>query len=229
MNTRRTYNLMLLFFFLPSPSFSSSFFSSSSSSESVTSFSFDFSTYNSIGKPMNSECFHQILHAALLQKLRLVFLQIANYLRTTLHLTVHHLCILLNCERATRARFPNILLIVVVLAYHPDFVGHEIRRVEAHAELTNHADVATRSHRLHEGLCATLGNGTKIVDQLILRHANTRILDSDGRIRFVWHDLDEEIWLRLNLVWVRDGLVPDLVQGIRSIAHQLSQEDLLAH
>merc|ERR1712238_405164 len=170
---------------------------------------------------------HQILHAAPLQKLRLVFLQIANDLRATLHLTVHHLCILLNCERATRARFPNILLIVVVLAYHPDFVGHKVRRVEAHAELTNHADVATRSHRLHEGLCATLRNGTKIVDQLILRHANTRILDGDGRVRFVWHDLDEEIRLRLNLVWVRDGLVPDLVQGIRSIGNQLSQEDLL--
>jgi len=51
----------LVFFFsssfssLISPS--SSFFSFSSSSSSETSFSVVFSTYNSIGNPMNSECF----------------------------------------------------------------------------------------------------------------------------------------------------------------------------
>jgi len=31
----------------------------------------------------------------------------------------------------------------------------------------------------------------------------------------------------LNLVRIRDGLIPDLVQGIRRIGDQLSQKDLL--
>jgi len=61
-NSVETSLIFFLFFFFSSSfssliSPSSSFFSFSSSSSSETSFSVVFSTYNSIGNPMNSECF----------------------------------------------------------------------------------------------------------------------------------------------------------------------------
>merc|ERR1712194_171630 len=73
---------------------SSSFFFSSSSSESVTSFSLDFSTYSSMGKPMNSECFfYQVLEPALLQELGLILLEVADHLGATLDLTMDELSV----------------------------------------------------------------------------------------------------------------------------------------
>mmetsp|Transcript_26698 Transcript_26698/g.74554 ORF Transcript_26698/g.74554 Transcript_26698/m.74554 type:complete len:584 (+) Transcript_26698:103-1854(+) len=58
---------------------------------------------------------HEILEAALLQKLRLVLLEVANHLGAPFHLAVHKLCVLLDCERTARRRLPNVLLVVVVL------------------------------------------------------------------------------------------------------------------
>ena len=39
--------------------------------------------------------------------------------------------------------------------------------------------------------------------------------------------LIKKVWLRLDLVWVCDGLVTDLVQGVRGVGDQFPQEDFL--
>ena len=121
----------------------------------------------------------------------------------------------------------DILFVVIVLADHAHLVRHEVSTVEAHAKLPDHGDVSASRHCLHKGLCATFGNSAQIVDKLILRHADARVLDGEGRVGLVRDDLDEEIGLGLNLIRVCDTLIPNLVQGIGSIGDQLAQEDLL--
>merc|ERR1719329_145077 len=170
---------------------------------------------------------HQILKTTLLKELRLVLLQVADDLGATLDLTVDHLRILLHCEGTTGSRFPDVLLIVVVLADNSHLVGHKVSRVETDTELTNHRNVTAGGHGLHESLGARLGNGSKIVDELILCHANTRILNGQCGIGLVRNDLDVEVWLRLDLLRLGDRLVSNLVKGIRSVGDQLTEEDFL--
>mmetsp|Transcript_77935 Transcript_77935/g.170723 ORF Transcript_77935/g.170723 Transcript_77935/m.170723 type:complete len:651 (-) Transcript_77935:325-2277(-) len=114
----------------------------------------------------------QILQSALLQELRLVLLQVADDLGATLDLAVDHLGVLLHSERAASTGLPDILLVVVVLGNHSDLVSHQVPGVETDTELTNHGDVTSSSHGLHEGLGARLGDGTQVVDELVLGHTN---------------------------------------------------------
>mmetsp|Transcript_45227 Transcript_45227/g.81352 ORF Transcript_45227/g.81352 Transcript_45227/m.81352 type:complete len:444 (+) Transcript_45227:1069-2400(+) len=170
---------------------------------------------------------HQVLKTTLLQELGLVLLQVADDLGATLHLTVHHLCVLLHSEGTTSSRLPDVLLIVVVLANHSHLVSDQVGRVETDTELANHGDVATCGHGLHESLGARLGNCAKVVDELVLGHANARVLNGDGAVGLVWDDLDVEVRLSLNLLRISDGLVADLVQGIGGVGDQLAKEHLL--
>jgi hypothetical protein len=48
------------------------------------------------------------------------------------------------------------------------------------------------------------------------------LLNGDSRIGLVRDDLNEEVRLILNLVWVHDGLIADLVKRIGGIRNQLS-------
>merc|ERR1719223_313485 len=117
-----------------------------------------------------------------------------------LHFTMHHFGVFLHSEGSTSRRLPDVLLIIIVLADDTHLVTHKVCTVEANAELSNHGHVATSSHGLHKCLGTTLGNGAKIVDQLVLGHANTRILNCQGRIGLVWYNLNVEIWLVLDLL-----------------------------
>merc|ERR1719284_1185027 len=170
---------------------------------------------------------HQIFQSTLLQELGLVLLQIANDLRASLDLTMDHLGVLLHGEGSARRRLPDVLFIVVVLADHTNLVRNQVRRVEPYSKLSNHGDVAAGTHGLHKSLGTRLGDRPEIVHELVLCHPNARILDGDGRIGLVWDDLDEEVWLRLDLFWVGDGLVPDLVEGIGRIRNQFAEKDFL--
>jgi hypothetical protein len=55
-------------------------------------------------------------------------------------------------EGTTSSRLPDVLLVVVVLGDHLNPVRNEVGRVEADTELTNHGDVGTSLHGLHECL-----------------------------------------------------------------------------
>ena len=58
-------------------------------------------------------------------------------------------------------------------------------------------------------------------------HVNARIYQGERLGIAVRNDLDEEVGLSLELGGVRQGLVPDFVQGIRGVGDELFEEDLL--
>ena len=58
-----------------------------------------------------------------------------------------------------------------------------------------------------------MGHRPKILHELVLCHTNAKILDRDGR-GCVWDDLDEQIWMGLDLLLLGDTLVTDLVEGV---------------
>merc|ERR1712176_1319968 len=59
---------------------------------------------------------------------------------------------------------------------------------------------------------------------------NTSILDGEGGVSLVNHNLDEKVWLGLNLLWLNDGLVSDFVEGIGSIEiNSRKKSTCLAH
>jgi len=92
--------------------------------------------------------------------------------------------------------------------------------------LTDHGDVSSGLECLHEGLGARLGNGTQVVDEVGLGHADAAVDDGQGLGLLVGHDLDEEVLLGLQLGGICEGLVADLVEGIAGVGNQLSEEDL---
>ena len=63
---------------------------------------------------------------------------------------------------------------------------------------SQHRIVATSCHGLHESLGPRLCNGSQVVDQLVLGHANARVLNGQGRVGLVRNDLDEEVGLSLH-------------------------------
>ena len=126
------------------------------------------------------------------------------------------------CERSARRRLQDVLFIVVVLADYTNPVQNQMRRREPNAELSNHGDVTSSSHGIHESLGTRVGDSPKIVHELVLCHPNDR--SSIGLVR---NDLDEEIRLGLDLFWICDRLVPDLVESIGRIRNQLAQTEFL--
>jgi len=93
--------------------------------------------------------------------------------------------------------------------------------------LTDHADVGAGLHGFHEGSGSGLGDGSEVVDQVLLLHANTGVPDGEGVVGSVGNDLDSEVRLSLELLGLGDTLVSDLVEGVRGVGNELSQEDLL--
>ena len=130
-------------------------------------------------------------------------------------------------EAAASLGLPDVLLVIVVLGEDGDLVGHEVCRVEAHTELADHGDVSTSRQGLHEGTGARAGDGTQVVDQVGLGHADTAVLDGEGVVGLVGDEVDEQLWLGLQHSLVCEGLEADLVNGIAGIADQLTKEDFL--
>lgn len=56
-----------------------------------------------------------------------------------------------------------------------DPVGHKVGGVKTNAELTDHRGVGSGLESLHEGLSTGFSDGTKVVDEINLRHADTSI------------------------------------------------------
>ena len=86
---------------------------------------------------------------------------------------------------------PGVGLVVVVLGGDLDLVGDEVGRVETNTELSDHGDVGSGGEGLHEGLGSGLGDGTEVVDEVGLGHADTGILNGEGVVGLVG---DELMW-----------------------------------
>ena len=98
---------------------------------------------------------------------------------------------------STENNFEQVPCKVGAFVLERSLVGDQVGAVESDAELTNHANVTSRSHRFHECLRSWLCNGAQVVDQFVLGHANARILDGQGGVRLVGNDLDEKVGLGL--------------------------------
>ena len=76
-------------------------------------------------------------------------------------------------------------------------------------------------------LCARLGNGTKVVDQIGLGHTNTSVSEGKDLVLLVRNDADIELLLVFKRSRVCERRVADFVKSIRAIGDQLPQEDFL--
>merc|ERR1719284_1772360 len=168
--------------------------------------------------------FDQVLQLSLLEELLLVLLQFQNDLGSSGHVTGG---VWVDGESSTGVGLPDVLLVSVVLGDNSDLLGNEISGVETNTELTDHADVGTGRDGLHETSGSGLGDGSEVVHEVALGHTNTSVVDGQGVVGLVWDDLDSEVWLGLELLWLSDRVVSDLVKSIGSVRDQLSEENLL--
>ena len=121
----------------------------------------------------------QALQLVRVQVLLRVVLQEQRDLRSSAQRVA--LGILAHLERRVRARLPDVLhRVLVALRPHDHAIRHQIHRVEAHAELTDHVQIRACSHLLHELRGARLRHGAQVLDQLLLGHAHATISDRQG-------------------------------------------------
>mmetsp|Transcript_8368 Transcript_8368/g.18980 ORF Transcript_8368/g.18980 Transcript_8368/m.18980 type:complete len:674 (+) Transcript_8368:222-2243(+) len=167
---------------------------------------------------------HEVLDAALLEVLELVLLEVEHDLRSTSEVLRG---VLAHGERATSLRLPAVLLVVVVLGVHDHLLGDEVGGVETDAELSNHGDVRSGAESLHERLGSRSCDGSEVVDQVSLGHADAGVDDGERVVRLVRHDVDVELRLRLELGLVGESLEADFVERIGAVGNKLTKEDLL--
>jgi len=169
----------------------------------------------------------EVLKAALLEVLGLILLHVKNDLGTALDFAVSFLVILGDGERTTSGGLPDVLFVIDISGDDGHLVGNQVGRVETDTELANHRNITALVHGLHESLGARFGDRSEVVHQVGLGHTNTGVLDGQGVVGLIRKDLNVEVWLRLDLLWVRDGLVADLVQSIGRVGDQLAKKHLL--
>jgi len=130
-------------------------------------------------------------------------------------------------ESTTSSGFPLVLLFIIIgLGGDGDLVSNQESGVETDTELTNHGDISTRLEGFHESLGTGLGDGTEVVDEFLLGHTDTSIFDGKGIVGLVGDNSDSEVGFVVNGV-TSDGLVSDLIKGIRCVGNEFSQENFL--
>mmetsp|Transcript_34651 Transcript_34651/g.70026 ORF Transcript_34651/g.70026 Transcript_34651/m.70026 type:complete len:207 (+) Transcript_34651:1291-1911(+) len=135
---------------------------------------------------------HQILDALLLQVLRHILLEVEDDASSAAHVGIGGGS---DGEGTASLGRPRPALVVVALGRNLDLVGDEVGGVEADAELTDHGNVGPGGQCLHEGLGSGLGDGTEVVDEVGLGHADAGILDGEGVVGLVGDDLDVKVGL----------------------------------
>lgn len=80
---------------------------------------------------------------------------------------------------------------------------------------------------LHESLGARAGNGTEVLDQVVLGHTNTSILNGKGLGLLVGGDANLQRLLSIQLGRVGQRQVADLVDGIARVRNELTKKNLL--
>mmetsp|Transcript_18093 Transcript_18093/g.30891 ORF Transcript_18093/g.30891 Transcript_18093/m.30891 type:complete len:540 (-) Transcript_18093:58-1677(-) len=168
--------------------------------------------------------FDEVLELSLLEELLLVLLEVEHDLGSSLDVLR---VVGVDREGSSGVGLPLELLVVVVLGDHSHLLGHEVGGVETHSELTDHADVGASGDGLHEVPGAGLGDGSEVVDEVALGHSDSTVVDGEGVVSLVRNDPDFEVGLGLELLGLRDRVVPDLVEGVGGVGDELSQEDLL--
>ena len=183
-----------------------------------------------------------ILDLFLLEVFELVLLEVETYLGATTKRGA--LGIGGYGESPTSRRLPDVLFVIVVLGQNLDALGNEVGGVETDTELTNHGNIGTSAHSLHETLqqeLATgghgrevktylgsgLGNGTKVVDHVSFGHTDTGIPDTEDLVLLVGTDADVKLLFGVEDGGIGQGRVTDFVESIRTVGDQFTQKDLL--
>ena len=88
-----------------------------------------------------------------------------------------------------RVGLPDILDVIVVLGGDNDIVSNQKDRVETDTKLTNQRHVTSGFLEMLQKLGGSwLGDGTKVLDQLLLGHSNTSIGDCQDAVLFIGFD-----------------------------------------
>ena len=130
-------------------------------------------------------------------------------------------------ERATGARLPLVLGVVVVFGNDRHLLGHQVRRVEADAKLANHRNVGARLERLHERLGARLGNRAQVVNEVGLGHPEARVANRERPVGLVGNELNVQVAAAVQDRGIRERLVANLVEGVAGVRDELAEEDVL--
>merc|ERR1712194_643156 len=114
--------------------------------------------------------------------------------------------------------------VLIALGRPGDLAGNKERRVETHTELADEVRVSSFSHGLQEVRRSGLGDGAQIVDEISLRHANTRVGDGDGLAVWVVLNLDLEILRVAEEGFILHAVETRLLQRVSRV--QLQARDL---
>ena len=154
----------------------------------------------------------EILEFTFLEEIGHVLLEMKNDSRTTTETVIGF--VLDDGEGTSGTGAPLVLLVIVVLGDHFDFLGDEIGGIETDTELSDHRDVSSRRESLHESLGSGLGDGSEMIDQILLGHTDTAIFDRESVVRLVWDNIDAHLFLRVQDGRVGKRGVSDLVKSI---------------
>jgi len=133
-----------------------------------------------------------------------------------------------NGELTTSAGFPNVLVIIVVLAVDGHMISNQVAGVETDTKLTDHGNISsTLLELLHELLGTRASDCTEAVDEISLGHTDTSILDGEGAMFLVRDDTNAHLRLGFELRLVSEAEVTDLIKSITAVADKLTKEDIL--
>lgn len=182
-------------------------------------------------------------YLALLKIFQLIFLEVQPDLSTATK--GGSVRVASDGESAASRRAPNVLFVVVVFRDDFDSFGYEVGTVETNAKLTcqelesvsrqrgscgrftNHGDISAGHGGLHELFCARFRDCSKVIDEVCLGHANAGIANGENAVLLVRGDADVELLLGVEFGGILQGLIADLVKGVRGIGDELSQKDFL--
>ncbi len=134
----------------------------------------------------------------------------------------------LNLVLAFAIRFPSDCRRIAALREHRDLVGHDERRIEAHAELTDQLRVlgGISAQCLQESLRAGARNGAQIVDHFGLAHPDAVVLDRKRTGRHIREQPDRQS-VGAQQIGFRKRFEAQLLAGVRGVGDQFAQEDFL--
>jgi len=76
-------------------------------------------------------------------------------------------------------------------------------------------------------LCARLGDGTKVVDHVCLRHAHTGVAYNEHFVLLIRDDSDVKLLLGLEGSRVCQRRITNFIERVRSVRDQSTKENLL--
>lgn len=139
---------------------------------------------------------------------------------------------ILSNAKTISVRFPNVLLVIIILGSNNNPIGDQESRIEPDSKLPDHIVhiLRLRARVLHlaqKFRGARLGNRSQIVHQILPGH-------SDARVRYVQHPVlliglhsYVKVGVGVEHLFLRQREQADFVEGVGRVRDQLAQKDFL--